>query len=78
MAITRYTHASRVGLFRIELNADGRWRIWCDDELLGSALSAVVALEELTGGHCDWPGTTDPSTLGLPDELSAWHAATTR
>jgi len=75
--IVRYTHASRVGTCRIEWHAGG-WQIWCEDDMLGTYHSPAAALDNLCGGHTDWPGTTDPSTLGLADELSGWKAWTPR
>ena len=72
--IVRYTHPSRIGTFSLRLQNDGRWHIWCEDEDLGSRHSAVSALEELCNGSTDWPGVTNPATLGLPDELSEWKA----
>ena len=74
MNIVAYSWPSRIGTFVIRLNAQGRWDIWFQDDMLGSYHSAVSALDDLVGGHCDWPGTTDPSTLGLPDELGDWTA----
>lgn len=44
----------------------------CDGEVLGTYSSPDAALEELVGGRTDWPGTVDPSELGLPDDLSEW------
>lgn len=74
MKLVRYTYATRVGMFRIELR-NGSWQVWCESEMLGPGYqSAALALDDLAGGHTDWPGTTDPSTLGLPDALSGWKA----
>jgi len=74
---TAYRHTSRAGLFRIELQPDSRWKIWCERSMLGSYHSAPAALEALCTGTCDWPGVTDTSTLGLPDELAEWQSAST-
>lgn len=50
-----------------------RMSLWHDHECLGRRYgNAQQALDDLCGGHCDWPGTTDPSTLGLPDEVGDW------
>ncbi len=68
-----YRHASRIGTFLIHQRPTGDWQITHDSENLGSGYSnAQQALDDLAGGHCDWPGTTDPSTLGLPDDISDW------
>lgn len=74
MIVTKYTHPSRIGLFRLERREDGMWGAWCDNEFLGPYQSAAAALADLCGGHTDWPGGIDPSTLGLPDELADWAA----
>lgn len=71
-----YWHASRIGPLSIRRRADGRWHVMWDSEDLGSYQTAQHALDDLAGGHCDWPGTTDPSTLGLPDEIGDWSAGT--
>lgn len=51
----------------------GRFEVVFDDEGLGSYHSAIAALDDLVGGHTYWPSNgLDPSTAGLPDELSEW------
>jgi len=70
-----FGHRSPIGLFRIQLLADdGRWHVYCGGEDLGNHHRPSPALEELCGGHTDWPGGLDPSTLGLADDLSAWQS----
>lgn len=76
-SVVAYSHRSTVGTFVIRLHMR-RWEIWCDGEMLGSYPSAESALDDLVGGHSDWPGITDPSTLGLPDELADWEAHAAR
>ncbi len=59
----------------------GQWAIvqrgekWCpmfEDENLGYYGSPQQALDDLVGGHTDWPSDIDPSACGLPDDLSDW------
>lgn len=70
-----YRHHSRIGTFSIHVNAAGYWQISLEGENLGAGYRhPQAALDDLVGGHCDWPGVTDPSTLGLPDDLGAWAA----
>ena len=67
-----YRHATRAGAFRIARGTGG-WCIWFEDECLGCGYaSAQHALDDLAGGHCDWPACGDPSLLGLPDEIGDW------
>lgn len=61
------------GTFRIAREGQ-RWRCWYEDEkLMGTYLSPQHALDDLAGGHTDWPSCGDPSELGLPDEISDWQ-----
>ena len=65
----RTTH----GLWTIARHLDGRWHPALNGESLGSYTSARTALDDLTGGHTFWPPPCiDPSTVGLPEELSGW------
>lgn len=70
---TIYSHESRIGQFLLRLLAGKGWRIEHEGEVLGAGYrTAQQALDDLCGGHCDWAGTTDPSTLGLADEIGDW------
>ena len=63
------THA---GIFRIVPHG-GLWAAAFEDETLGvNYLSAQHALDDLAGGHCDWPSCGDPSSFGLPDDIGGW------
>lgn len=69
-----YRHGSRIGTFTIRLRPDNTWQIWHADENLGGRYALPQqAVDDLTGGHTDWPGNTDPSTLELSDDLGDWH-----
>lgn len=73
MTIIAYTYRSRIGTFFIQKHA-GRWMIMFDNENLGAGyVSPHAALDDLSGGHCDWPGVIDPSTLGISDDLGDWE-----
>lgn len=68
-----YTHVSRIGTFIIARQADGQWQVCLGDNVLdGSYLTAQQALADLAGGHGYWPESTDPSTLGLAEEIEGW------
>lgn len=67
-----YSHPSQIGTFVIRF--DGRqWRIQINGEDLGGYSSPQQAIDDLVGGHCDWPTSGDPSLLGLADELGDWQ-----
>jgi len=69
----RYIHRSPVGVFVIERQPDGRWRIaWEQERLGGGYLSAQEALDGLGAGHTDWPVTAEPSALGLSGDIAEW------
>lgn len=73
-SISAYSHPSRAGLIRIHLRGH-RWHIEISGEEMGSYATAQKALDDLLGGHCFWPDSGDPSSLGLPDGLSDWEAS---
>ena len=61
------------GLYKIERD-DGleSWSLFCDEQWLGWFYTPVHALFDLLSGHTDWPRTGDPTTAGLPRQLSDW------
>jgi hypothetical protein len=70
-----WRYATKIGVFSIMQNRDGRWHATFEDGSLGSYHSPQAALEDLVGGHVDFPDSSvDTSALGLPDELSEWEA----
>jgi hypothetical protein len=72
METNLYAHPTLIGMFIIEEQPDG-WQSRLGDELLGQRyMTAQHALDDLAGGHSNWPGTTDPSRLGLPSEIGDW------
>lgn len=69
-----YVHRSRIGTFSIERRPNGQWSCFVSgDDITGPMMSADHVLEEVCGGHCEWPQGVDPSTLGLSDDLSDWE-----
>lgn len=74
MAITAYSNESTLGIFVLRLWPPlGCWRIEHQGEVLGTRYStAQQALDDVCGGHCDWVGNVDPSTLGLPEDIGDW------
>lgn len=76
MTITAYTYRTRIGTFIIR-HRSGHWVILLDNENLGGGYASPhQALDDLAGGHCDWPGSTDPATLGISDDLGDWQPLT--
>tara|TARA_R110002072_G_scaffold113009_1_gene242418 strand:+ start:2030 stop:2260 length:231 start_codon:yes stop_codon:yes gene_type:complete len=73
-----YRWRSRIGNFYIR--PSGRyWAAMFEDEPLGEYRSPQGALDDLAGGHADWPsGGVDPSTLGMPDEIGDWDVIESR
>jgi len=64
---------TRAGVFRIARDGN-HWRPWFEDEcLMGAYDSPQQALDDLAGGHTDWPSCGDPSELGLPHEVGDWE-----
>lgn len=52
----------------------GDFDVIFDGDNLGCYDSAAVALDELIGGHTNWPSCgKDPSEMGIPDDLSEWQ-----
>lgn len=71
--IEYFEFRTRAGTFRIQRDGT-RWRPWFEDEMLmGAYLSPQHALDDLAGGHTDWPSCGDPSKLKLPDEIGDWE-----
>jgi len=69
---THYWHRTEAGVLAIGLTPKG-WRYALDGEPFDvPRLTALQALDDLLGGHCEWPGGVDPSTLGVPDDLNSW------
>lgn len=50
-----------------------KFQPWFEDEFLGGNYDTPQqALDDLAGGHTDWPAIGDPSQLGLPDDIGDW------
>jgi hypothetical protein len=78
--IIEYKHPSRIGTFIIHLEQTSRgpaWVVYCNTERLGSYSSPIVAVEEVSGGSCDWPSTTNPADLHISDNISDWTPSRT-
>jgi hypothetical protein len=60
------------GTFRI-VPTNGRYQAFYENEGLGFYHSAEAALDDLVGGHTFLPSNgLDPSTCGLPADISEW------
>jgi len=69
-----YEFRTRAGAFRIVPHGGG-WVAMFEAELLSPAYqTAQHALDDLAGGHTDWPSCGDPSLLGIPEDLSDWRS----
>lgn len=70
---TYWRYPTRLGEARILQNR-GRWHAIIAGENLGNYFTPEQALDDLAGGHTfSHSSGVDTSTLGLPDELSAWE-----
>lgn len=78
MDISAYTHPTVHGTWAI-VRVGEQWEIRLADESLGRYKTASMALDDLVGGHSHWPASgIDPSTVGLPEDLSDWTTAARR
>ena len=67
-----YSCSTRIGTFYIAEH-NGRFHPVFQDESLGSYFNAQQAAEDLAGGHTFFPSCgVDPSTLGIPEDVSEW------
>ena len=68
-----WQHPTRIGLARIVFFS-GAWHAAIGEESLGAYSTPEQALDDLANGTTYWPSCgTDPSTLGMPDELGDWE-----
>lgn len=63
---------TKAGSFYVKRLTDG-WHALFEDEDLGPYETAQSAAEDLANGHTTWPSCGDPSTFGLPTEISEWQ-----
>ena len=76
--INRYTHETIAGEFALVRRGQS-WQIEFEGDCLGTHyLTAGEALENLKGGHCDWPSVGDPAEMDIPEDLSDWSATASR
>lgn len=68
-----FWYRTRAGVFWIERLSNGWSPRFEEEVLMGLYPSAQHALDDLAGGYTDWPPCGDPSELGLPEEIGAWH-----
>ncbi len=66
-----FIYSTRAGRFSI-VPKGSRWHAYFEDEDLGGYISPQHALDDLAGGHTDWPSCGDPAAFGLPDDLAEW------
>jgi len=70
-----FWYRTSAGTFRIERTAEG-WRPRFEDEvLMGIYPTPESVLQDLIGGHTDWPSCGDPALFHLPDALHEWNWA---
>jgi hypothetical protein len=68
-----YSWNTRIGTFYIA-ERNGRFHPVLENEDLGGYKTAQQAAEDLAGGHTSFPSCgVDPSTLGIPDDVSEWE-----
>lgn len=73
MQTNAYNLTNSIGQFTMQKDDAGAWRVYFGAEELGSYPTPETAAKELAAGDACWPNGIDPSTLGLPAELSAWE-----
>lgn len=66
-----YSYRTRRGTFRI-VRQDNEWELMFHNEELGTYDEPEDAAQELAAGQSAWPSFGDPSSLGIPDDLSFW------
>ena len=70
--IIAYTYHTRAGTFTIRFQR-GKWHVLFGGENLGNYTTPQQAAEELSSGGTDWPGATNPSKLGISDDIGDWE-----
>ncbi len=64
---------TRAGVFYIVEKGD-RFHVFFDDETLGNYTTPAQAVDDICGGHTDFPSSgIDPAELQLPCDLSEWE-----
>jgi len=67
-----YQYRSPLGVFIIKSQANGRWGLWLNDELLGSYHSSVAAADDVfmqATGDYDWDTLND---IDIPTDVYEW------
>jgi hypothetical protein len=80
MYVPYWTHRNRFGLWAIAYSThDRRWHPMHEDVDLGSYPTPEMALDDLVGGHSDFPAyRMDPANCELPEELGDWTQVKSR
>lgn len=65
-------HETTKGIFYI-IPDQNKFDIMFDDDCLGTYDNPQLAVDDLVGGHTDWPSFGDPSTLDIPEEIGEWQ-----
>lgn len=50
----------------------GRFWAYFNSEKLQGYTSPSVAVEEVAGGSCNWPGSLDPADCNISDDITHW------
>ena len=67
-----YLFQSPAGLLKIRQFNGGQWRMWADDEFLGSFVSPESAVQALLDGTCTLVDGGRKASVVVPPDLSDW------
>jgi hypothetical protein len=69
----RYIYRSRVGVFYIMPDGEGRWWLGVDGERLGSFHSPQAAADDMSGQHTGYHPWDSLPKISEPTDLSEWE-----
>jgi hypothetical protein len=67
-----YQYDTPAGQLKIRQFKGGMWRLWADDEFLGSFTSAEAAVQALLDGTCSLPAGGRKARIEVPPALDDW------
>ena len=73
-----YLLQTPAGLLKIRQFSGGQWRMWADDEFLGSFVSPEAAVQALLDGTCGLVDGGRKASVVVPPDLSDWVFETAR
>jgi hypothetical protein len=73
-----YLFQTPAGLLKIRQFNGGQWRMWAEDEFLGSFVSPEAAVQALIDGTCSLVAGGRKTRIDVPPDLSDWVYETAR